>query len=221
MSSNAPKIRTNAYRYDQVSQAIKFQSKFSNQKNSVIKIIFQQIYRTFRQHYERHNICNFCYQRFVDMHIDVSNSFSEYCIYSLSKSQIIYFQNIYFSLSLPLSLSARITLFIRVLLLIQHITNMSYMLLQSIMTTSAIVLIVFIMCYFGQTVTNDCEIPAKSIYNELWYQYPIKLQKSMIFIIGRSQHTYVFTAFKMYRCTLQSFSTVCVIGLLLCAKKNC
>lgn len=85
------------------------------------------------------------------------------------------------------------------------------MLLQSIMTTCAIVLIIFIMCYFGQTVTTDCEIPADSIYNELWYRFPIKLQKSMLFIIERSQHSYVFTAFKMYRCTLRSFTTVSLV----------
>lgn len=86
--------------------------------------------------------------------------------------------------------------------------NMSHMLLQSIMTTIAIVIIIFIMCYFGQTVTTDCEMVAYAIYNELWYQFPIELQPFMILIILRSQQSYVFTAFKMYRCTVQSFTIV-------------
>lgn len=87
---------------------------------------------------------------------------------------------------------------------------MSYALVQSIMTTLAIVLIILIMCYFGQTVTDDCETIANSVYNELWYRFPIKLQKSMIIIIQRSQHSYIFTAYKMYRCTLRSFTGVSI-----------
>lgn len=87
---------------------------------------------------------------------------------------------------------------------------MSYMLLQGLMTTNAILLIIFIMCYFGHTVTTDCEMVANSIYNELWYRFPIKLQKSMIFIIERPQHSYVFTGSKMYRCTLRSFTGVSI-----------
>lgn len=79
----------------------------------VIKIVYQQIYRTFRQHYEWHNICNFRYQRFVDMHIDVSNSFSEYCIFALSQSEIIISKYLLLSLcssfsSLCLFLSRRV-----------------------------------------------------------------------------------------------------------------
>lgn len=107
------------------------------------------------------------------------------------------------------SFAGCLSLFSFLLLLFgQHIVHMSYMLLQGIMTTSAIVLIIFIMCYFGHTVTSDCEMVANSVYNELWYLFPIKLQKSIMFIILRSQHPYVFTAFKMYRCTLRSFTGV-------------
>lgn len=42
----------------------------------------------------------------------------------------------------------------------------------------------------------------------------------MILIIERAQHTYVFTAFKMYRCTLNSFTTVGLIGSPLRAQKK-
>lgn len=76
------------------------------------------------------------------------------------------------------------------------------------MTTSAIMLILIIFCYFGQMVTNDCEMVASSVYNVLWYQFPIHLQKSVIFIIGRSQHPFYLTAFKMYQCSLRSFTGV-------------
>lgn len=84
------------------------------------------------------------------------------------------------------------------------------MLLQSIMTTNAIVLIIFIMCYFGHTVTTDSSLVADSIYNGSWYLFPINLQKSIIFLIQRSQHPFIFKAYKMYQCTLRSFTDVSV-----------
>lgn len=93
-------------------------------------------------------------------------------------------------------------------LFVQHFQNPSYLLLQSIMTTTAIVLIIFIFCYFGHMVTADCELAASSVYNALWYQFPISLQESIIFIMARAQHPFYLTAFKMYRCWLHSFTGV-------------
>lgn len=57
-------------------------------------------------------------------------------------------------------------------------------------------------------VTTDCELAASSVYNALWYQFPIALQKSIICIMARAQHPFYLTAFKMYRCWLHSFTGV-------------
>lgn len=97
---------------------------------------------------------------------------------------------------------------------LQHIDTLSYLLLQSIMTTIAIILILIIFCYFGHMVTSDCSNMADSIYNASWYLYPIVLQKSTLFIMGQAQQPFYFTAFKMYKCTLQSFSAVCIVYIL-------
>lgn len=96
----------------------------------------------------------------------------------------------------------------------QNFQHISYLLLQSIMTTIAILLIIFIFCYFGHMVTTECAMVADFVYNASWYRYPIYLQKSTLFIIARSQQPFYFTAYKMYKCTLQSFSSVCILYLL-------
>lgn len=78
------------------------------------------------------------------------------------------------------------------------------------MTTIAIILIILIFCYFGHMVTTDCADVADFIYDAAWYRYPLFLQKSILFIVGRAHLPFYFTAYKMYKCTLQSFSGVCI-----------
>lgn len=90
----------------------------------------------------------------------------------------------------------------------QHASNASYLLLQSIMTTTAIVLIIFIFCYYGNMVTWECNSIPISAYETLWYLYPIHLQKHIILILQRSQRPFYFTGFEMTTCSLQSFTNV-------------
>lgn len=90
----------------------------------------------------------------------------------------------------------------------QHLNSINYLLLQSIMTTTALVLILFIFCYYGNMVTSECQLVSISAYDTLWYLYPIELQKYIIPIMQRSQQPFYFTGFKITVCSLQSFTNV-------------
>lgn len=90
----------------------------------------------------------------------------------------------------------------------QHVQSLDYLLLQSIMTTLALILIIFIFCYYGNMVTWECHLVSISAYDTLWYLYPIQMQKHIILIMQRSQRPFLFTGFKITICSLQSFTNV-------------
>lgn len=90
----------------------------------------------------------------------------------------------------------------------QHMQMVTYLLLQGLMTTTAIILIVFIFCFYGNNVTADCELIAMSAYETRWYIYPMRMRKYMIHIIMRSQQPFYFTGFKFTICSLNTFTKV-------------
>lgn len=92
--------------------------------------------------------------------------------------------------------------------LFQNLQNITYLFLQSILTTSAIVLITFIFCFFGNNVTIKFNETAVHAYNSSWYLCPIHLQRYIILMMQRSQRPLYLTGYKVTRCSLDSFTSV-------------
>lgn len=72
----------------------------------------------------------------------------------------------------------------------------------------AVVLIIFIFCFFGNNVTTKFSDAAERIYASYWYKYPIQLQPIVIVLLARAQDDFYFRGFKWAHCSLNSFSTV-------------
>lgn len=153
-----------------------------------------KFYGKLRGYADGNNICNVLHQHYMDLYIVFSNWFGTF----IHRRIIDRFQQsknhfVIFSLSLGRG---------------QHFEQISYMLLQSIMTTTAILVIIFVFCFSGNMVTSDAQLIAMYAYDSLWYLYPIKLRKYIIFVIMRSQLPFYFTGFHMTACTLGVFTGV-------------
>lgn len=57
-------------------------------------------------------------------------------------------------------------------------------------------------------VTSDSELIADAAYKSGWYEYPNECQKYLILIMARSQTPFYLTGFKLYKCSLISFTSV-------------
>lgn len=84
----------------------------------------------------------------------------------------------------------------------------NFLLMQSLITTSAVVLIIMIFCYFGNMVTTKFSDVAFKAYSSYWYKYPIELQPYILMIINQSQNEFLFEGFKFAQCSLDSFARV-------------
>lgn len=66
----------------------------------------------------------------------------------------------------------------------------------------------FILCYFGDRVTQSFEEIGESIYQQVWYLYPIEVRRKLPSIISVAQIPLYVTAFSVISCTLEYFKVV-------------
>lgn len=97
-------------------------------------------------------------------------------------------------------------------LLSQTSEAMNFLMVISTSTFFVIVLVIFIYCYAGETVSAQCSDVALVIAQTHWYRYPPALQMFMILMIARSQKPFNFTGFKVTKCSLQTFTSVSFVG---------
>lgn len=67
---------------------------------------------------------------------------------------------------------------------------------------------IFLICYFGDRITESSSNLAFGIYDSDWLRWSIKNKKTMMFMLARFQKPIIFKAFKLYAFDLVSFSSV-------------
>lgn len=78
----------------------------------------------------------------------------------------------------------------------------------SVFTLFYIIEALFVLCYFGNSLTINLLDVGHIIYSALWYNYPIKLQRFLVIMIRRSQKQFLISAFGILPCTLEHFKAV-------------
>ncbi|NP_001177432.1 odorant receptor 6 [Nasonia vitripennis] len=67
---------------------------------------------------------------------------------------------------------------------------------------------IFILCYIGQILTEQCESIATTAYTSKWYQLSGREARSIILIVHWNRRRVVLTAGKMLTLSLESFSSI-------------
>lgn len=67
---------------------------------------------------------------------------------------------------------------------------------------------VLAFCYVGHLATSKCETINARIYQNMWYKYPVELQKHIILMMMRSQKPYIFRGYSYLVCSLPAFKEV-------------
>ncbi|XP_011308544.1 odorant receptor 13a-like isoform X2 [Fopius arisanus] len=67
---------------------------------------------------------------------------------------------------------------------------------------------IFILCYIGEILKNQCESVAQLVYGIDWYRVPQRKLQSFILIIAMARYPRNITAGGMMELTLRSFGDV-------------
>lgn len=71
-----------------------------------------------------------------------------------------------------------------------------------------IVEILFLLCLFGNILTSNLALVADMAYDSQWYNYPIRIQMYLAFMIRSAQAPFWISAFGIMPCTLENFAAV-------------
>ncbi|XP_011058375.1 PREDICTED: odorant receptor 82a-like [Acromyrmex echinatior] len=86
---------------------------------------------------------------------------------------------------------------------IEKTTSVAYMIIYISMTFN-----VFIFCYIGEIVTEQCKQVGEAVYMTNWYHLPHKTARGLILIISRSSCVIKLTAGKLVHLSIATFGDV-------------
>uniref|UniRef100_A0ABD2XAS9 Odorant receptor n=1 Tax=Trichogramma kaykai TaxID=54128 RepID=A0ABD2XAS9_9HYME len=72
----------------------------------------------------------------------------------------------------------------------------------------ALIFNVFIFCYVGEILTEQCRLVGKDVYAVDWYELPAREARNFVLILAQSQRPIVLTAGKMFVLSMQNFANV-------------
>lgn len=68
--------------------------------------------------------------------------------------------------------------------------------------------LIYPLCHFATNLTNESTDIADKTYNTLWYLLPLEQQKMISPIIRQGQIPFVLDGFKIFSCSMETFSKV-------------
>ncbi|KAL0117047.1 hypothetical protein PUN28_010125 [Cardiocondyla obscurior] len=77
-----------------------------------------------------------------------------------------------------------------------------------IMVLTSMMFNIFIFCFIGELVTDQCKKVGEVAYMTNWYKLPHKTVRSLILIIVRSRIVIKITAGKIFHMSIQTFGAV-------------
>lgn len=80
--------------------------------------------------------------------------------------------------------------------------------LMYIVPCMAVVLELFLFCYYGNKLSTKSFELLDTLYQSMWYEYPIKYQRYVIVMMVRMQRPLVLTGYNVVLCTLPTFTAV-------------
>lgn len=80
--------------------------------------------------------------------------------------------------------------------------------------------LVYIVCEFGENLTNRFEDLDEAVYQCDWYTYPNEIQNLLPIILLGSQEPIILSVFGKVSCTRESFKNVSLIDLFRWFKKK-
>ncbi|XP_018310083.1 odorant receptor 82a-like [Mycetomoellerius zeteki] len=86
---------------------------------------------------------------------------------------------------------------------IERKTSVAYMIIYISMTFN-----IFIFCYIGEIVTEQCKQVGETVYMTNWYRLPNKTARGLILIISRSSNVIKLTAGKLVHLSIATFGNV-------------
>lgn len=81
-------------------------------------------------------------------------------------------------------------------------------LLNSLLSLSACVPAMFLLCHLGQRITSDFDALNVSVYQVLWYRLPTQMQRNFVPILMVTQKSMVFSAIGELNCSHETFKRV-------------
>lgn len=66
----------------------------------------------------------------------------------------------------------------------------------------------FILCYFGQRLSSGLLLQSVSIYNSMWYRFPLKVQRYLPMMFMRAQQTFAISGYEIFQLNLYFFVRV-------------
>ncbi|KAG5318442.1 OR4 protein, partial [Acromyrmex heyeri] len=88
---------------------------------------------------------------------------------------------------------------------IERTTSVAYMIIYLSMTFN-----VFIFCYIGEIVTEQCKQVGEAVYMTNWYRLPHKTARGLILIISQSSCVIKLTAGKLVHLSIATFGDVSI-----------
>ncbi|KYN37957.1 hypothetical protein ALC56_07581, partial [Trachymyrmex septentrionalis] len=83
-----------------------------------------------------------------------------------------------------------------------------------IMVLTAMMFNIFIFCFIGELVSNQCKKVGEVAYMTDWYQLPHKIVLGLILIILRSRIVTKITAGKIFHMSIQTFGVVSIMKII-------
>lgn len=77
-----------------------------------------------------------------------------------------------------------------------------------IVPCAAMVMELFLYCYYGNKLTTKSFELLDSVYQSTWYEYPIRYQRYVQLMMVRMQRPMVLTGYDVVLCNLPTFTTV-------------
>lgn len=79
---------------------------------------------------------------------------------------------------------------------------------EAVVCTLFALMWIFFYCYFAAKIANNLDLINNIVYNTLWYNYPVDIQRSLIPMMRVSQKPFNFNALNMFDCNLEKFGVV-------------
>lgn len=76
----------------------------------------------------------------------------------------------------------------------------------------------FLMCNFGEQVSNQLDAITDSIYECEWYSFPIEEQKMLLTVMIATQQPIIFNGFGNIQLTRDTFKKVHIFFVIICSK---
>lgn len=69
-------------------------------------------------------------------------------------------------------------------------------------------IILFLICEFGEMISNEFEVFANEFGQLCWYRFPIEIQRMFIIVMANAQQSEILQAFGNTPCTREIFKKV-------------